>query len=874
MLRELRFRIRALLRRSQLDRDLQDELADHMARRGDSGRAPFGNVTLVREQMRDTWTFPWLEDFGRDLRLALRALRKTPGQTTAIVALLALGIGANSAIFSILKTVLLDEVPVSSPDGLIALNRLRPDGLKIGAFSTPSYRGLAEQLTTIDVLASGTLSNPQLKMTADAAEEVAEPVTSLVSGNFFQLLGVPAALGRVFTPDDDRYQDPHPLMVLSHDFWQRQFGSDRGVVGRQVFLHNVPFTIVGVMPESFRGMGRDFWIPLNMQPAASGGEDVRNNQGRTWLLIVSRLKPGVVRDRARSEVEAVFNRLSPPPPGQAPWKLSLDPGQRSFGYSGLDNRYGTPLKFLMGAVVMLLLIACANVASILLARAGARQQEIAVRQAIGCGRSRIMRQVLTESLLFAVGGAGAGLLLAVYGSQALISLTPLGTLDVVFAGLDTRVLVFTISVSVMSALLCGLAPAIRASRIQIDPILKGASRGNTSTRSNLWMNRVFVATQAALSMILVVGAALFAASLYRLYRVDPGYSTERILSATVNARNLGYTEKGGDFAALARRITDRLTQLPGVQSASVSAAGFLSQSARTTDAFFEGPQGPVQVDNIRVDQGSPTLLETMGIPLLAGRAFQPSDRRGSPLVVIVNEQFARQHFAGRNPVGARIHLDDDNAPPVEIIGVAGDAKLNDVREQPIAIVYLSIDQFPYRFNFVNVRTSGPASAVLQMVGQAIREVEPRLRPSRIETLETSLDRVLSRDILLARLSTLFGGLALLVACFGVYGMLSYVISERTSEIGIRLALGAPPAGVRFRIIADALKMVVPGLVLGIVGALAGARFIESLLFDVNGRDPRTYLIASVALTITTVFAAFLPARRAVRIDPMTALRAD
>jgi len=873
MLREIRYRIRALFRRRQLDRDLQDELADHLARRGESGRAPFGNITLVQEQTRDVWTFTLLEDLARDLRHALRTLRNTPAQTAAIVLLLAISIGATSAIFSVVNAALLSELPVADPKGLVVLNRLLGN-VRVGAFSTPSARELQRQIASMELAASGVLTNPQLKLSADAGEEIPELQTSLVSGNFFQLLGVQAALGRVFTAEDDRYEDPHAVVVLSHQFWRRYLGADRGVIGRQVYLHNVPFTVVGVMPESFRGMGRDFWVPLNMQPVASGGEDARNNTGRSWLAMIGRLKPGISRDQARSELEIVFNRVTPPPPGQPGWKLSVDPGNRSFVYASLGTQYASPLWILMGAVTMLLLVACANVASILLARAGARQQEVAVRQAIGCGRSRLVRQFLTESSVLAAGGAGLGLLVAAGGSQALVSLAPPGSLDVVYSGLDGTVLWFTFVVSILSALLFGVAPALRASRLTIEPVLKGGSRGNTDTYARLWMNRAFVVTQAALSMILVMGAALFAVSLYQLYHVDPGYSTSRILSVPVNTRNLGYQVETGQYAALAQRVVDRLVQVPGVQFASVSAAGFLSQSGRTTDVFIDSEQGRTRVGDVRVDQSSRSLLETMGIPVLAGRAFQPGDRAGAPPVAIVNEQFVRQHFQGRNPVGSRVWFDNERTPAVEVIGVAGDAKLNDIREQPLAIAYLSIDQFPYRFNFINIRTEDAASAILPFVGQAIREVEPRLRPSRIETLATSLDRILSRDILLARISGLFGAMALLVACFGVYGMISYVVAERTREIGIRLALGAEPWEIRRRMVADALKSVVLGLLIGIIAAVAGEKAIRSLLFGVQGSNPYIYAAVAACLILTSASAAWLPARRAGDIDPAIALRSE
>jgi predicted permease len=823
--------------------------------------------------MREMWTFTRLEDFWRDLCHAARILRRTPGQTAAIILLLAVGIGANTAIFSLVDTVLLRELPVSDPKGLVVLNRPTLEASSVSgqsAFSTPAFDEFREQLTTMDVVAVGDLSNPQFKLAADAVEEVPATDGFLVSGNFFQLLGVQAALGRVFTSDDDRPEDPHAVIVLSHTFWQRIFGSDRGVIGRNVYLNGTTFTILGVMPAGFRGIGRDFWVPLAMQPAAGGGEDLRNNASRAWLRVVGRVKPGVARDQAQSEAEIVLNQVVPARPGQPPWKILVDPGNRSFTLSMLERQMGSPLRILMGAVGMLLLIACANVASVLLARSSARQQEIAIRQAIGCGRARLLRQFLVESLLLAGAGGMLGVLLAAAGARGLVMLAEPETIDRVYAGMNLRVLLFTLGISVGAAILFGLVPALRASHVAIEPVLKNASRTATGSRSRLWLNRAFVVAQAALSMMLVIGAALFATNLYRLYRIDTGYTPGQIISATINARSLGYTNPA-EFARLAERLVEYVSDVPGVQSASVSATGVLAGMRRTTDVFIESPEGPRSIDNVRVDQSSRSLLATLGIPILAGRGFQDGDRQGAPRVVIVNQEFVRRHFNGQNPVDKRITLDDK---PGTIVGVAGDAKFNDLREEPTAVAFLPIDQFPARFNVINVRTSGPASAAIPSITRAILDIEPRLRPTRVETLETSRDRVISRDILLARLSGLFGALALLVACFGVYGMISYVVSSRTSEIGIRLALGARPATVRGRVIGDALKTVVPGVALGIAGAVATERYIESLLFNVTGRDPWTYSAVAASLILTSVLAAWLPARRASRIDPVNALRGE
>ena len=875
MWRELRLKIRALWNRRQFEQDLEDELAYHMELRQSAARAPFGNATLVREDLRDMRTFTTFDDLRRDLAHAVRVLRRTPGQTAAIILLLAVGIGANAAIFGLVDAILLRDLPVADPKELVVVTRVRTDisgAPDIGAaqFSTPLFNKFQASITSMDVVAVGDLSNPQFKLTANAVEEVPDTDGFLVSGGFFQLLGVQPMLGRAFTAEDDRPENPHAVIVLSHSFWRRVFDSDRSVIGRNVYLYGTPFAILGVMPETFRGIGRDFWVPLNMQPVAGGGEDIRQNLGRTWWRVLGRVKPGFSRDQAQSEAEVFFNQLNTAAAGQPPVKVALLPGNRSFTLNMLDQQYGSPLRILMWAVILLLLIACANVGSILLARAGARQHEIAVRQAIGCSRWRLLRQFLVESVVLAGAGGLVGVLIAAAGARGLVLLAEADTIDRVYMGLNLRVLLFTLGVSVGAAILFGLVPALRASRIAIESTLKSASRSATASRSRLWMNRTFVMAQAALSMILVIGAVLFAASLYLLYRVDPGYPPAQVVSVTVNGRNLGYTNPA-DFAELGKNLVTRISDIPGVVSSSVSATGVLAGMRRTNDAVIHEPEGPRAIDNVRVDQSSRSLLRTLGIPIVAGRGFENDDRSDASREVIVNQQFARAHFNGENPVGKRIAFDDNSGI---IVGVAGDAKFNDLREEPTAVAFLPIDQFPARFNVVNVRTSGSASAAIPFITQAILDVEPRLRPTNVETLEGSRDRVLARDILLARLSGLFGVLALLVACFGIYGMISYVVSSRTSELGIRMALGAQPAMVRASVIADALKTVGPGLALGVVGALATERYVEALLFNVTGRNPWVYLAVGFSLILTSVVASWLPARRASRIDPVAALRGE
>lgn len=866
-MRTLWLKLRTLWRRGQLERDLRDELAYHRELRGSAHPVAFGNPTSITEQCRDLWTFTKLEDLWRDVRHAVRILRRTPGHSLAIVGLIATGIGANAAIFSLINAVLIREIPVKNPGELAIVQRVDSLGRE-NNISVPLYQEMRERQTSFtDIFAAQGFQNPQFTLQRGSTEEVTNVRGTIVTGNYFDVLGVGALLGRAITPSDDVFEDQRAVMVLSYDFWVRQLGGDQRVIGREVYLYKRPFTIIGVMPKEFRGVGGDFWVLLSMQPIVMPGINLLSSPGSAWLNVMGRLKPGVSLAQAQAEAKVIYEPFRAQYNQQEGTTMRVESGSRGFDYA--RSRFATPLRILMGGVGMLLLIACANVASLLLARAGARQKETAVRQVLGCGRARLMRQFLIESFLLALCGGALGLALAHMGAKALIAIAPETSIPLE-APLDRNVLLFTLAASAFAAVVFGVAPALRASRTSFDAALKSASRSFTASRQ--WTNRLIVVVQTALSVVLVAGAALFGQSLYRLYSLDAGFDRTQVITANVNARAVVEGIDNSRYVDIAEQLLDRISVDPGVRSVNIAAAGFLMGSARAWGSMVV--DGKLLPSPMRINQVTRDFLSTWGIQLLAGRSFTTEDRKNSPKVAVVNETFAQTYFAGESAVGKRFWSAETPSDSTEIVGVVQDSKYNDLREEPVPLAFLLLAQAPQNFNFIQVKIDGPAGPALARLRQAIIDVDPRLRPTRMETLDESLDRVISRDILLARLSGLFAIMALLLACFGIYGLISYTVSARTAEIGIRMALGADPGSVQRGVIQDALVAVTPGVVVGLIAAFFVNRAMESLLFGVSGRDSGTYIVVAAALLVSAVLAAYGPGRRASRIDPAIALRCE
>jgi len=647
------------------------------------------------------------------------------------------------------------------------------------------------------------------------------------------------------------------------------------VLGQRIHLSGTPFTVIGITQDGFNGelpgRAREFWVPVNTQPLANPQGDLRRNRGNRWMSMLGRLKPGLSLQQARAEAEVIYNRIAPLRPGQQrDPRSAIQLELASRGIGGFRRQFETPVQILAAVVIIVLLIVCANVATLLLARGTARQREIAVRQALGCSRARLIRQFFVEGLLLAAAGGLIGLLLAPSAARALLLMQPSFATARLDLSLDRNMLFFGLGLSFLTAVAFSLAPAVRASSTDIEPALKSASRSSAGGRHGAL--RVVIALQAALCLILVGASFLFARSLMRLHEVDLGFDHEHVVSVTINPRFAGYRDDATQ-ARLSQRLLDRLAVLPGVRSASAGLCAVLMGCSRRAVVNFEGHETQPGEQEVWINPVYPNYFETVGAAILKGRSFGTDDRSGSTRVAVVTDALARYYFPGQNPLGKRF-TERSAAEPVEIIGVVRDMKFVNPRDPPIRMVFLSQAQFPGPFSYVQLRVEGRPDNMVSAVRGAILEVDPKLFLLGPESLSTDLDHVLAQDLLLSRASGLFGSIALLLACFGVYGVISYLVAARTSELGIRLAMGAQPRAVLLHVITHALKTVVPGILLGTVAAWATGMLIESLLFGVTGRDPLIYAGSAVALLLTTTVAAYVPALRASRIDPLRALRCE
>jgi putative ABC transport system permease protein len=807
----------------------------------------------------------------QDLRFALRILAKSPGFTAVAVLSLALGIGANTTIFSLINAALFKPLPrVKEPDRLVWFR---------APASYPDYEDFRDQNDVFSGISS--LSGTrEISLSRDGQPELVKG--EFVSANYFSVLGVDVSTGRAFLPEEDRIADAQPVVVLSHGLWRRRFGGDPNLIGGSVNLNGLSFTVIGVAPPGFVGaevhIPRDLWAPMaiypRLPPAGKGATDPNplRNRGMYWLNLVARLKPGVTRVQAQAAMTAIVARLP-----QERYDQTIDERLRavelltvSGGLDPRDRAGALPISGLLQAIVSLVLLtACANIAGLLLARSSLRRREIGIRQALGASRARIIQQLLTESLLLSLLGALAGLLVAAWARDLLISLsgaTPIAALDL---SLDYRVLSFTFSASLLAGLTFGLAPALQASKPDLIPALKNEAAGKGYRRSRL--RNAFVVSQTALSVVLLIGSGLFIRSLQNAQTIDPGFKVEGALIATLDPGLLRYGEEQGQ--EFFRQAVERVEALPGVESASLMDFVPLGLRFAQHDVFVEGRNGSRAVST-GFNTVGPRYFQTMGIPVRRGREFTTQDRTGALPVVMLNETLARRLWPGEDPIGKRLRLGGPSDPEAEVIGVARDGKYATLGENARPYIYRPLLQsYASRMTLV-VRTTGNPETLSAAVREQIHSLDPNLPVAQIKTLAELVEFALFPARLGAALLGAFGLLALGLAATGVYGVIAYSVSQRAQEFGIRMALGADGADVRRLVLREGLKVALIGVTVGLAISLAATRLTTGFLYGVGANDPLTFVGVALLLTAVALLACYLPARRATKVDPMVALRCE
>ena len=857
----VRAAVRSLVTRRGFDDQARADLHFHLeqatAEYGQQGLSPeearsaalkaFGNPTLVIEEVRDVSVWTWCDRLAQDLRYGLKTFRRSPAFAITALLSLALGIGANTAVFSVVNAALLRPLPVNRPEQLVLLNPR-------GDFSYPHYIGLRDGTRAFaDLIAASQTRRTGIVLTTDTEQAFVK----MVSGNYFSGLGVPASAGRVLTAAEEQER----VAVISHGYWSRRFGESPEVIGRPITLDGLSFTIVGVAAPGFLseapGEAPDIWASIALQVPAR-----RDERGYSWLNLIGRLKPEVTAGQAETELNALLAGA----PTDGLRRIDVAPGSQ--GVAGLRNMFADPLQILMAVAGMVLLIACTNLGSLLLTRASAREAEISLKLAIGASRARIVRQLMTESLMLAFAGGALGLLFAAWASSALVQLaSAVGPTLVLDLGPDLRVLVFTAAVSFAAAVLFGLAPAVRAVRnaaiiSPTDPghrVISGGGR---------WRTRdVFIVAQLALSLILLAVSAMFARTLSNLQNQDLGFQVDEVVMIEM-APDRAYRPVR---SSLIPRLVERAQSIPGVTAASVVFNGPLGSGAGVYGLEIEGytPQSP-QDQRARADWVGPNYFVVTGIPLVEGRDFSLSDSNTSQRVAIINQTMAQHYFGARPALGRSFTF---NKQRYEIIGIARNAKDTDLRQVTPRVVYFALLQGGGGPNVLALRVAGVAPSTLTApVRAAIREVDPRLTAGEIVTMSARMHRTLIQEHLLADLAGLFGGLTLVLAAIGVYGTLAYSAARRSKEIGIRLALGSRRAAVVWMVLRAIVVRLAIGLLLGLAGVVAAGRLIESMLFGLGPTDPATLALASTILILVALTAGYLPAFRASRLDPIAVLR--
>ena len=818
-----------------------------------------------------------LENLAQDLRYGFRGLLKSPGFAAVATLSLALGIGANTTIFSVVHAVLLRLLPVPAPEQLVLVSAANQ------SFSYPVYRHLRDHARSLQ----GLVAFRTLPMSLSVNGATERITGAIVSGNYFSTLGVAAPIGTAIDVEDDRTPGSGgprgPVAVLSYGLWRRRFGGDPSAVGRTINLNGQPFTITGVTARGFTGtevgQAADVFAPMMMVPTLNpANPDALEEPRNVWLRIMGRMSPRTARPQVEAELSVLLQRfnqellsgmgaVSPARRrGLLDQRVTLQSG--GAGLSGLRKRYSQPLFILMAVVGLVLLIACANVANLLLARATGRRREIAVRLALGATRGRLVSQLMIESLLLAALGAGAGVLLSRWMRDLLLRFLPQS--EGLSVSLDPQVLAFTLLLAAATGLLFGLAPAFEATRLALVSGLKG-EQAPGGFRFHL--RRGLVVLQVAVSLLLLIGAGLFVRSLQNIESIDPGFARENILLASVDPKLNGY--KPDQTKIFYESLLDRVKTLPNVRSASLADCDPLGNHTGNS-IYVQGyqPRAVEPRESPSVTVVAPGYFNTMGIPLLLGRDISDRDGRDAPRVALINETFAKHYFTDSNPVGGRLGFAPGNYT-VEIIGVVRDGKYGNLREPATRMVYFPLSQSGlWNAAVLHVRAAGNPSSLISMVREQVRALDKDLPVFNIYTVEERVDRSLSQEKLMATLSGLFGGLALALAAVGLYGVMAYAVGQQTREIGIRMALGAGRAVILQQVLWEAGAMTLAGVLLGLPMAYALTKLVSSMLYGLRPTDPLAVGGAVAVLSIAALLAAWVPARRATRVDPLVALRCE
>jgi predicted permease len=901
--RKLRLRLRSILRSTRVEQELDEELRYHLERLVDdyvargmspqdaryAARREMGAIEPRKEECRDARGLALVDSVRQDVTYALRTLRRSPGFAVVAILSLALGIGANTAIFTLWNGLLRSSLPgVDKPTELVMLTNPDDSGGWTGRLEGPrswltygEFEQMRDHVESFSaVMASqSSLSTWQVRFEGGESEEASG---RLVSGGFFQVLGVRPAIGRVFTPADDRIETDHA--VLSHSYWQRRFGGRPDVLGKTLIVRKAALTVIGVAARGFigetNGQQPDFWLPLRMQPTLLPGRDrLRDTppEKSMWLHVFGRLKPGVTYAQADAQANAVFLAGL-----ESFYGALASERRREFldqrlvirsaarGASPTRSEFSTSLTALLAAVGVLLLIACANLANLLLARGAARKPEIGLRLSLGASRGRVMRQLITESLVLAWMGAVAAFAVAYVLHPILVRMIAESDEDfsMTFA-LDPGVLAFVVATTGVAALLFGAFPALQATRTDPGASLKEQSRGTIATRGQTRSGRLLVGLQLALSLPLLVGAGLMARTVYNLRHADVGFAAERLLLVRVDLREPGYEIERRE--SVLRELVEEIGRVPGVRATSFSQLGLFSGGESSATVEVEGHTRTTDDDrDAAFDRVGPKYFSTLGVPVILGREILDSDRGDAPKVCVINEAFAQRFFERRNPLGFHVTLsNEDGGARYQVVGVARNIRMQGLRGAVEPRFYIPTSELSPT---LLIRTATDARPLMEPVRRTIQRVDAALPIISATSIEEQMAPLTAQDRSTALLAAAFGCVALLLAAIGLYGVLSYGVARRTGEIAVRIALGARPNRVTSMILRETVGVVAAGLALGAVLAYAGSRLLHSRLYGVAPQDPVTLAVATGVLLIVALAAAYMPAHRASKLDPVAALR--